>query len=102
MGSSPYDPFFNAAGAEWNVNPDMLRAMASQESGGRANAVSNKNAQGLMQIIPGTQRALGVTDPNDPQQSIFGAAKYMNEALNAEKTPEDALRLLLSERQRGR
>ena len=92
MGSSPYDPFFNAAGAEWNVNPDMLRAIASQESGGRANAVSGKGAQGLMQIMPDTARGLGMTNPNDPQQSIFGGAKYMNEALNAEKTPEDALR----------
>ena len=90
--ASPYDPIFDAAGAEWNVDPNLLRAMSAQESGGRTDAVSSKNAQGLMQIIPGTQRMLGVTDPNDPVQSIFGAAKYMDQALQAERTPEDALR----------
>ena len=90
--AGPYDSIFDAAGAEWNVDPNLLRAMSAQESGGRTDAVSPKNAQGLMQIIPSTQRALGVTDPNDPVQSIFGAAKYMDQALRAERTPEDALR----------
>lgn len=89
---SQYDPVFQAAGEEWNVDPRLLKAMATQESGGNARAVSKAGAQGLMQIIPATQRALGVTDPTDPVQSIYGAAKYMNEALDAEKTPEDALR----------
>lgn len=78
------DPVFQAAGQEWNVDPMLLKAMAKQESGGRMNAVSSKNAQGLMQIIPETQKALGVTDPNDPVQSIWGAAKYMDQALTAE------------------
>lgn len=86
-----FDPVFKAAGEEWNVDPLLLKAMAAQESGGRVNAVSKANAQGLMQIIPETQKYLGVTDPNDPVQSIWGAAKYMNEALDAEKSVEGAL-----------
>ena len=88
---SQYDPIFQAAGQEWNVDPLLLKALAIQESGGRANAVSGAGAQGLMQIIPSTQKQLGVTDPFDPVQSIYGAAKYMNEALDAEKSPEGAL-----------
>jgi Transglycosylase SLT domain len=87
-----YDPVFEAAGKEWNVDPTLLKAMATQESGGRANAVSRAGAQGVMQIMPGTQRQLGVTDPNDPVQSIWGGAKYMSQALDAEGNPEDALR----------
>jgi hypothetical protein len=88
---SVYDPIFKAAGEEWNVHPLLLKAIASQESAGDARAVSPKNAQGLMQIIPDTQRYLGVTNPNDPAQSIYGAAKYMSEALDAEGSPEHAL-----------
>ncbi|MES2340030.1 MAG: transglycosylase SLT domain-containing protein [Pseudomonadota bacterium] len=89
---SQYDPVFQAAGEEWNVDPKLLKAMAAQESGGNARAQSPAGAQGLMQIIPSTQKALGVTDPNDPVQSIYGGAKYMSAALDAEKSPEDALR----------
>ena len=91
MPASDYEPLFQAAGKEWNVDPALLRAMAAQESAGRPGAASHVGAQGLMQIMPDTQRALGVTDPHDPAQSIYGAAKYMNEALKAEGTPEKAL-----------
>jgi hypothetical protein len=88
---SQYDSVFKAAGEEWNVDPTLLKAIATQESGGRTDAVSKAGAMGLMQIIPETQRYLGVTNPNDPVQSIYGAAKYVNEALTAEGTPERAL-----------
>jgi soluble lytic murein transglycosylase-like protein len=86
----PFDPIFHAAGQEWNVDPLLLKAMARQESGGNPNAVTGK-AQGLMQITPATQKTLGVRDPFDPVESIWGAAKYMDEALRAEGSPEKAL-----------
>ena len=92
--ASDYDPIFEAAGKEWNVDPNLLRAIAAQETGGAGDpnkAVSSANAQGLMQIIPETQKYLGITDPSDPVQSIYGGAKYLSEALDHEKTPEAAL-----------
>jgi hypothetical protein len=88
---STYDPIFKAAGDEWNVDPRLLKAVATQESGGNPRAVSGAGAQGLMQIIPATQKYLGVTDPYDPVQSIFGAAKYLDRALRVEGSPEGAL-----------
>jgi soluble lytic murein transglycosylase-like protein len=89
---APYDPIFQAAGSAWNVDPLLLRALAGQESpDGNPHAVSKAGAQGLMQIMPQTQKQLGVEDPFDPVQSIFGAAKYMDEALTAEGNPETAL-----------
>ncbi len=91
MPVSDYAPIFDAAGQEWNVDPNLLRAMAQQESGGKPRIVSSAGAQGVMQIMPGTQRDLGVTDPNDPQQSIFGGAKYMSQLLDQYKSPELAL-----------
>jgi hypothetical protein len=79
-----YDPIFQAAGQEWNVDWRALKAIAGQESGGKTGAVSKAGAQGLMQIMPSTARGLGMTDPMDPAQSIYGAAKYMSQALDHE------------------
>jgi soluble lytic murein transglycosylase-like protein len=86
-----YDPIFQAAADEWNVDPLLLKSVAGTESSGNSRAVSSANAQGLMQIIPSTQKELGITDPFDPVQSIFGAAKYLSKALDAEQSPEGAL-----------
>ena len=80
-----YDDTFKAAGQEWNVDWRVLKAIAAQESRGDPNAVSKKGAIGLMQIMPDTGTKLGMTNLRDPTQSIYGGAKYMNEALEAEK-----------------
>ena len=80
-----YDDTFKAAGQEWNVDWRVLKAMAAQESRGDPNAVSKAGAVGLMQIMPDTGAKLGMTNLRDPAQSIYGAAKYMNQALEAEK-----------------
>lgn len=91
---SDLSPIYQAAAQEWNVDPALLRAVAGQETGGTANpnsAVSPKGAQGLMQIMPGTQKDMGVTDPNDPTQSIYGGAKYLSQMLDRYKSPELAL-----------
>lgn len=86
------DPVFDDAGRSWNVDPDLLRAVAGQESGGNDRAVSPKGAQGRMQIMPDTGRQLGMTDPYDPVQSIYAGAKYLSQALDAEKgNPQLAL-----------
>lgn len=91
-----YDPVFQAAGTEWNVDPLLLKSIGGVESSGDPKAISrdksgNPIAYGLMQITGPTQQELGVADWSDPVQSIFGAAKYMSQALDAEKTPEEAL-----------
>ena len=86
-----YDAIFQAAGTEWNVDPMLLKAVAARESGGNPGAVSPAGAQGVMQIIPETQRSLGVTNPFDPVQSIYGGAKYLSEGLDKEGAPDRAL-----------
>lgn len=87
-----YDDIIDAAGRQYNVDPALLRAQMAVESGGNPNALSEKGAQGLMQIIPATQKALGVTNPNDPSQSIYGAAKLMAENLDRYGNVADAVR----------
>jgi len=86
-----YGPIFEAAAREWNVDPRLLRAVATQESGGNPNARSRAGAVGVMQIMPGTGRELGVTDLTNAEQSIYGGAKYLSQMLDKYKHPELAL-----------
>jgi soluble lytic murein transglycosylase-like protein len=88
---SAYDEIFEDAGKAWNVDPLLLKSIAKQESGGNPRLVGTSGEQGMMQIMPGTQRELGVTDPFDPVQSIFGGAKYLSQGLDKEGNPEGAL-----------
>lgn len=80
-----HDAIFEAAGQAWNVDPDLLRAIAQQESGGDPDALSSAKALGVMQIMPETAKDLGVTDRRDPEQSIYGGAKYMRQLLDRYK-----------------
>ncbi len=85
---------YQAAGQEWNVDPNLLRAVAGQESGGLANpdqAVSSAGAQGRMQLMPGTAAQMGVTDTSDPVQNVYGGAKYLSSLLDKYGSPELAL-----------
>ena len=88
---STYDPIFDAAANEWNVDPRLLKAVAMQESSGNPGTVSTAGARGLMGIMPETGKGLGITDQSDPAQNIFAGAKYLSEALDKEGSPEQAL-----------
>jgi soluble lytic murein transglycosylase-like protein len=63
------------------VSESLLRSVIQVESGGNASAVSPKGAQGLMQLMPDTARAVGVTRPHDPEQSVMGGARYLAQML---------------------
>jgi soluble lytic murein transglycosylase-like protein len=60
------------------LDPNLLEAIASVESGGDASAVSPKGAKGVMQLMPGTARRFGVRDPFNPVQNIFGAGLFLS------------------------
>jgi hypothetical protein len=81
-GCSELDAMFDAAGRQYNINPNLLKAVAQVESNFRPDATSPAGAMGIMQIMPSTARHLGVTDPFDPQQSIMGGARYLREQLD--------------------
>lgn len=66
---------------EANTSPNLIYAIMLQESGGNRNATSNKNAQGLMQLMPGTAKELGVTDSYDIKQNIRGGIEYFMKML---------------------
>lgn len=89
--AADYTSTINGAAKSWNVDPTLLQALIEQESGYNPKAVSKAGAVGLTQLMPDTAKGMGVTDPTDPVQQIYGGAKYLSRALDAEKTPEDAL-----------
>ena len=63
------------------VPRNLALAVASVESNWNPQAVSNRGAQGIMQLMPGTSQQLGVTDPFDPDQNIGGGVQYLAELL---------------------
>jgi soluble lytic murein transglycosylase-like protein len=69
------------AGAQHNIDVDLLASVVHAESGGRANAVSRAGARGLMQLMPGTAQQLGVEDSFRPEQNIAGGSAYLDELL---------------------
>jgi transglycosylase-like protein with SLT domain/NlpC/P60 family protein len=73
----PYARLFNAAAGKYGVSATLLSAVAKQESGYNASAVSGAGARGLMQLMPGTARGLGVRNSFDPAQSVDGAARML-------------------------
>jgi soluble lytic murein transglycosylase-like protein len=73
-----FDGFIEEAAALYGVSSDLVRAVIQTESGFDPQAVSGVGAKGLMQIMPRTARALGVKDPFDPRDNIFGGVKYLS------------------------
>ena len=82
----PYGDLFVKAGAKYGVSPRLLAAVAKVESGYNPQAVSKVGAQGLMQLMPGTARGLGVHDSFDPAQAIDGGAKLLSRNLREFKS----------------
>jgi soluble lytic murein transglycosylase-like protein len=59
------------------VDPLLVHSIIKVESNYNVHAVSNKGAEGLMQLTPSTARMLGVSNSFDPQQNIEAGVKYL-------------------------
>lgn len=88
MAVADYEPIIQAAAQEWNVDPALIKAHMQHESGGNAMGKDGKpirgasGEHGLMQIMPATARDLGITDPDEVVQNIFGGTKYISQNLD--------------------
>lgn len=76
---SPYDAYFEEAGRLYNIDPRELKLRAVVESSLDPRAVSQAGAKGLMQFTDATAAKYGLTNPQDPRESIMAGAKMMAE-----------------------
>jgi soluble lytic murein transglycosylase len=77
-----YDGLILLTALEHNVSPALVKAVIAAESLFDADAVSHKGAQGLMQLMPTTASALGVSDPFSADQNVRGGVRYLREMLD--------------------
>jgi soluble lytic murein transglycosylase-like protein len=76
-----FHPHVVAAAREYRLEPALIHAVISAESGYNPLARSPKGARGLMQLMPATARRYGVENPLDPKQNIYGGAAYLRDLL---------------------
>jgi soluble lytic murein transglycosylase-like protein len=62
---------------DYNLDPELVLAVVQTESNFNAKARSNKNAQGLMQLIPATAKRFGVKNVWDPLDNLRGGMAYL-------------------------
>lgn len=72
----------DALGAEYELDPALIRAVIQVESNFNRKAISPKGAQGLMQLMPGTVWRFSVGDVYDPHENIGAGARYLRQLLD--------------------
>jgi soluble lytic murein transglycosylase-like protein len=73
----PIVRFVRLVAPDYQLQPALVLAVMATESNFDPNAVSPKNAQGLMQLLPETAARFGVRNLKDPVQNIRGGMAYL-------------------------
>lgn len=79
--SQTYDEIIEKASELYEIPAKLLKSVIKQESNFNPNAISHAGASGLMQLMPETAKSLGVNNVFNPQENIFGGAKYLRQML---------------------
>ena len=69
------------AATRFGVDRNLVDAVAWQESRYNPRALSTAGAMGVMQLMPGTARQLGVRNPQDVEQNVVGGTAYLRQQL---------------------
>jgi len=68
-------------GKRYNVDQYLIKSVIKAESNFDPEAISPKNAQGMMQLIPSTAKDYGVYDPFDAEQNIEGGVRFLRDLI---------------------
>lgn len=68
-------------GAQYELDACLIQALIEVESNYNVEAVSIAGAQGLMQIMPETQKDLGVSKPFDPEENVHAGVRYLKDQI---------------------
>ncbi|MBE2187952.1 MAG: lytic transglycosylase domain-containing protein [Candidatus Kapabacteria bacterium] len=77
-----FDDIISQASDKYNLDKTLIKSVITAESAGQVNAKSIAGAKGLMQLMDGTARDLGVTNSFDPEENIMGGARYLRQMLD--------------------
>ncbi len=80
--TAPFDRLILRAAESYDVDPALVKAVVAAESNFEPRAVSRVGAQGLMQLMPQTARAMGVRRPFAPSENIRGGVRYLRKLLD--------------------
>ena len=80
--TAPYDRLIRNTADSFDIDPALVKAVVAAESNFEPRAVSRVGAQGLMQLMPGTARAMGVRRPFAPGDNIRGGVRYLRTLLD--------------------
>lgn len=77
------DQFIQNSARAYDHDPDLIKAIVQVESSGNPRSVSETDARGLMQLTPGTRKALGMTSEqaHDPAQGIEGGSYWLRKKI---------------------
>lgn len=76
-----YDSAINSISKKFDVDKNLIRSIILAESAGNHTAVSSAKAKGLMQLMDGTAKEMGVGNVFDPKENIYGGTKYFTQLL---------------------
>lgn len=79
--SARFSKTINSAAKKYGVNPNFIRSVIAVESCFNPRARGSLGEKGLMQLMPGTARELGVKNGYSPWQNIHGGTKYLKRLL---------------------
>lgn len=79
----PYNDEVLLAAKQTTIDPALIHAVIAVESKHNAQAISNKGARGLMQIMPAIALRFNVRDKSSAKQNILAGAQYLRELLTA-------------------
>jgi soluble lytic murein transglycosylase-like protein len=74
---SAFQSAIDSSSRKYRVDPALVRAVIHAESAFKPGAKSNKGALGLMQLMPGTARDMGVVNVMSPEDNIRGGVRYL-------------------------